>query len=57
MNFPLSIRPRAKPLLASSLGLGLLIPAQAQEESVLRVNMHSDLRTVNPNRTRVDPVF
>ena len=48
MNLPFSIRSLAMPLLAASLSLGLLIPAHAQEESVLRVNMHSDLKIVDP---------
>ena len=57
MNLPLSIRPLARPLLASFLGLGLLIPAHAQKESVLEVNMHSDLKICESNLDKRRPAF
>lgn len=48
MTHTFGIRSLAKPLLAAALGLGLLAPIHAQAESVLRVNMHSDLKIVDP---------
>lgn len=48
MNYRFGTRSIAKSLLAAALGLGLLAPAYSQDENVLRVNMHSDLKIVDP---------
>ncbi len=48
MTIRFGTRLLAKPLLAAAMGLGLLASAPSQAESVLRVNMHSDLKIVDP---------